>query len=243
MLSSVDPLRIYIYEEGLVRFATEKYTLAGDSLSNQFIHLTNFSINKNSEKFKNDKSESEELKYKWALSTLKEFMKQLGLDPNLMMMRIEDIIVKTIIGIERQLFSAYSQNVPFRDNCFQLFGFDILIDSALNPWLIEVNLSPSMGCSTSLDFDIKSKLLSDLLTVIGVPPKESRDGNYYRVNEEFMKEKDKEDKFDDAIKRNKKDGRAREMEIVQETREEVLRGENWKLIYPSYNVSIYQKFF
>jgi len=65
-------------------------------------------------------------------------MKNIGLDPDLVMLRIEDIIIKTIISIERQLYSAYSENVPHRNNCFQLFGFDILIDSQLQPWLIEV---------------------------------------------------------------------------------------------------------
>ena len=55
----------------------------------------------------------------------------------------------------------------------------------------------------------------------------------------FMSQKDKEDKFDDGKRKYQSDGRVREMEYVQETREEVLRGENWKLIYPSYNVSIY----
>ena len=55
-------------------------------------------------------------------------------------------------------------------NNFPLFsGFDILIDSDLKPWLLEVNLSPSLNCDTPIDMKIKSALLCDLLNLIGIP--------------------------------------------------------------------------
>ena len=50
-MTSINPLRIYIYEDGLVRFATEKFTLSRDQMSNNFVHLTNYSVNKKNEKF------------------------------------------------------------------------------------------------------------------------------------------------------------------------------------------------
>ncbi len=43
-ITSVNPLRLYVYEEGLVRFATEKYSNADHK--NVYVHLTNYSINK-----------------------------------------------------------------------------------------------------------------------------------------------------------------------------------------------------
>lgn len=53
-----------------------------------------------------------------------------------------------------------------KDNSFELYGFDILLDSKLNPWLIEVNGSPSMTATTTKDHEFKVNLLDDTLSVI-----------------------------------------------------------------------------
>jgi tubulin polyglutamylase TTLL5 len=50
----------------------------------------------------------------------------------------------------------------------ELFGFDILIDETFKPWVLEVNLSPSLDCDALLDVRIKSTMVSDLLTLTGV---------------------------------------------------------------------------
>lgn len=65
--------------------------------------------------------------------------------------KIEDIIIKTILSVEPIIFSAVEQYVPNRNNCFELLGFDILLDNNLDPWLLEVNLSPSLACDSPLD--------------------------------------------------------------------------------------------
>ena len=51
--------------------------------------------------------------------------------------------------------SACKMFVPHKRNCFELYGFDILIDSDLKPWLLEVNLSPSLNCEAPIDLKIK----------------------------------------------------------------------------------------
>jgi tubulin polyglutamylase TTLL6/13 len=52
LVTGIDPLRIFVFEEGLARFATEPYKPPrSDNLDNFFMHLTNYAINKNSENF------------------------------------------------------------------------------------------------------------------------------------------------------------------------------------------------
>ena len=49
-----------------------------------------------------------------------------------------------------------------------MLGFDVLIDSDLKPWLLEVNLSPSFATDAPLDLSIKSTLLVDILNLVGI---------------------------------------------------------------------------
>ena len=44
----------------------------------------------------------------------------------------------------------------------------MLIDSNLKPWLIEVNLSPSLACDSPIDLEIKSNLISNTLNLVGI---------------------------------------------------------------------------
>ena len=53
-------------------------------------------------------------------------------------------------------------------NCFELLGFDILVDENFKPWLLEVNLSPSLNTDTHLDFKVKGNLIADLFTLVGI---------------------------------------------------------------------------
>ena len=46
----------------------------------------------------------------------------------------------------------------------------ILLDDKLNPWLLECNLNPSLSCDIDVDLRLKSKLITDVLNIIGLVP-------------------------------------------------------------------------
>ena len=87
---------------------------------------------------------------------------------NLLWSRIYDVLLKTLIAGEHHVQAAMKKNGTHRTNCFELLGFDILIDSDLKPWLLEVNLSPSLATDSPLDLSIKSTLLADVYNLVGV---------------------------------------------------------------------------
>ena len=53
-----------------------------------------------------------------------------------------------------------------KSSCFELLGFDVLIDEELKPWLVEVNLSPSLACDSPIDLKIKHGLFVDAMNLI-----------------------------------------------------------------------------
>ena len=50
-----------------------------------------------------------------------------------------------------------THGLHIEEHCFEMFGFDVLIDERLKPWLLEVNTSPSLACASPLDMDVKTR--------------------------------------------------------------------------------------
>jgi tubulin polyglutamylase TTLL4 len=61
-----------------------------------------------------------------------------------------------------------SRSTRHRNVCFEVYGFDILLDSKLKPWLLEVNISPSLSSSSPFDKKVKTMLICDVLNLSGV---------------------------------------------------------------------------
>lgn len=52
--------------------------------------------------------------------------------------------------------------------CFELLGFDIILNSELKPILLEVNHAPSFATDSPLDYEIKKKLFIDMFNLLGL---------------------------------------------------------------------------
>ena len=190
-VTSFFPLRVFIYEEGLARFATETYR--DDAYKNPFIHLTNYSINKKSKKFAllNQDLEDDDLHEasgsKWTLTAFRRFLRENQIDDNLLWTKIEACVARSLLSIANtcatgenhsftqqfcrisrlSVLAATQDWAKYRTSCFELFGFDVLIDDNLNPWVLEVNLSPSLSVESNLDFGVKTNMIADLFNIVG----------------------------------------------------------------------------
>lgn len=174
-MTSFDPLRVYLFNDGLVRFCTEKYSTRKSALQNPFGHLTNYSVNKkNTAAFQQnqdrDNDESAFSSSKWSLEMLYKYLVEQGKAKELadFQVALEDLIIKTLLAVESKITMMAGGGGS--QNGFELYGFDILLEGeAMKPWLLEVNVFPSLSSSSPMDKRIKTILMSDMFQLVGVP--------------------------------------------------------------------------
>ncbi|CAH6791782.1 Ttll4 [Phodopus roborovskii] len=166
-VTSYDPLRIYLFSDGLVRFASCKYSPSMKSLSNKFMHLTNYSVNKKNAEYQANADETACQGHKWALKALWNYLSQKGINSDAIWEKIKDVVVKTIISSEPYVTNLLKLYVRRPYSCHELFGFDIMLDENLKPWVLEVNISPSLHSNSPLDISIKGQMIRDLLNLAG----------------------------------------------------------------------------
>ncbi|KAI8925680.1 tubulin-tyrosine ligase family-domain-containing protein [Entophlyctis helioformis] len=158
LVRSYSPLTVYLYDDGLARFATSRYDMS--SLKNRFSHLTNTSINKFSPTLDTNKDEIGP-GCKWQFSRLRAYFEQRGMDFGKVWDRIKGMIILTLLPVANQV-TIHSES------CFELYGFDILIDESMKTWLLEVNLSPALSVDADIDVLVKKPLLEDIISLVGI---------------------------------------------------------------------------
>jgi len=110
VVTSYEPLRVYVYKEGLARFASESYSTKIQK-DNRFMHLTNYSINKKNDKFvQNKDAEQDDVGFKWSLTAFCNHLEQVGIDMDLMWSRIFDVILKTLSLGDNYVLQAMKKN-------------------------------------------------------------------------------------------------------------------------------------
>ena len=114
-VTSINPLRLYMYEEGLVRFATAKYKPLGTENFTKYTHLTNYSVNKKNANFlQNNDASQDNYGSKWSLTAFWKYWKSNGIDDSKIRRRIEDVVIKSVISGEHIMSKAFDMFVPYQ---------------------------------------------------------------------------------------------------------------------------------
>ena len=155
------------------------------------MHLTNYSLNKNSDKFKVAGAEFSDINSNASKQLLSNVYKKItakgGRDINYLKRQIDELAAKTVIALEPYLKNAYHCFVSSNHKnprCFQILGLDILIDENWQIWLMEVNANPSLNVYndkelpngdieqtlSEIDKYVKTNLLADTILLVSTAP-------------------------------------------------------------------------
>ena len=159
LVTSFNPLEAFLYKEGLVRIASKSYHTKSDSLNDTLVHITNSAI-------QGDKG---------GKITFGELVKSGIFQAGLWDLEIWPALTQVVLTTLKKT----QINIPFNKNAFELFGFDILVQSESKPkvWLLEVNASPSLGLYTPADYSVKIPLIRDVARIVTTGREQTQTSN------------------------------------------------------------------
>lgn len=154
VIADVKPV-IYVYHDGIARFCSAPVSAGGE-----FSELTNTAVN-----IKNPHVTAESI-----TRTVSEVFGNLakkGVDIPTLWHNIEDAIGLTVISSASFLVNGSRIQCPScgYPRCFQILGFDVLIDQNLKPWILEVNYRPSLEFGTAAEKELKIEMLKAVMQI------------------------------------------------------------------------------
>jgi hypothetical protein len=156
LVAAVSPLTVYVYREGIARFCSET-----DGSDSRFSQITNTAVNRqNSAVAITDITRP--------ISEVFDDLKKENVAVSKVWGHIDDVVIQTILSISDFLkkgvlanFSSFTYS-----RCFQILGFDILLDKNLKPYLLEVNYRPSLGFDFPEERAMKEMMLASAMKIV-----------------------------------------------------------------------------
>ena len=143
-------MNLFFCREGHLKGSSESYNLNN---TNKFIHITNHSLQKKSNKF-----EMYELGNEMSYQDFKNFMES----DNIPLEKFEDVInqMKLLIQISfKAVANKLLKTTPVL--CFEIFGYDFILDNDFKLWILEINNNPGLGISSPLIEKLIPRMLDD----------------------------------------------------------------------------------
>ena len=141
---------VYVFKEGHLKACSDLFNIDSDNL---FIHLTNYSVQKHNKNFSKIEI-GNEISFKMFQDELdkinsgKNFKKEIFPE-------IIKIIKITADSVKNKI------NIMDRKNCFEIFGYDFILDVEYQPYLLEINTNPGLEESSPLIRMLVPRMIDD----------------------------------------------------------------------------------
>ncbi len=168
LITSLDPLVAFLYRNGPVKFTSRPFGTSPDELTDPVIHLTNPRVQRTNQDVPDPVRALDLPAYRAELVSA-------GFDDAALWRRIRSILTQTLIAHREPMLRVSGYVCERLDCCFELLGFDVLVDARLRPWVVECNMSPALGVRGAegsphreAQRRAKESMVADTLAVVGV---------------------------------------------------------------------------
>ena len=143
-------INVYVFKEGHLKACSEPFSLSSDDL---YVHLTNYSVQKYNRNFS-----KMEIGNEISFKTFQEELDKKNANKNFK----KDIFPKITKIIAISANSCKNKiNILNRNNCFEIFGYDFILDQYYEPFLLEVNTNPGLEESSPLIKMLVPRMIDD----------------------------------------------------------------------------------
>ena len=145
LITSADPLRIYVYDDGIVRLAPQPYARGPGWLARTDMHVTNTALHRKHPLLViNQNPAIEDQGNVWTLKAYLRHVAAAGHDADTVFAAIGRLVGRFLLTLRDDgFFARQTAHAPARSFGHKLFGLDVLLDADARPWLIEIQRSPA----------------------------------------------------------------------------------------------------
>ena len=143
-------LNVFFCREGHLKASSENYNLIN---TNKFIHITNYSLQKKSKNFEKYET-GNEISYQ----DFKDFLNSKNISS-----KIFDNIITQMKDLVEISFKSVSNKLIKTENvlCFEIFGYDFIIDNDFKVWILEINNNPGLAISSDVIAKLIPRMIDD----------------------------------------------------------------------------------
>jgi len=165
LVSSVSPFRVYLYRQGFAKLASAPYDQK--NADNPYSYLTNPDVNALN-------LEADVPVEFVDFERYRAWLREQGHDDEALFAKIEDMVALTCLAALEPMRERSRVVGADTRGCYELMGIDCLVDDSLKPWILECNLSPSLGVCAGpesggdIEESIKGALIADMVEMLGL---------------------------------------------------------------------------